>query len=381
MNAAVHDCAVKQTPLHALHQELGAKETLFAGYRMPLSYPGGAAQEHRHTRAAAGLFDVSHMGQARILVETDTLEKIAAPFTGDVDRLAPGALLYTLLPNEQGGLHDDVVIARLPGEEPGFHITVNAGGKEANLAHLAAALEGAASLRIEEDKALLALQGPAAAGVVERLFACSLSAMGFMSCGCFTWRGVSCLLSRCGYTGEDGFEISLPTPHADEFARALLACEEVAAVGLAARDSLRLEAGLCLYGQDIDAATTPAEAGLGFCVSKHRRERADFPGSAVILEQLRAGPPRRLMALLPQGKALLRPGAELENASGDNIGAVTSGAFGVSYGAPIALGYVAAAHANKDEEIFTRLRGRRIPVRVSRPPFIPHRYYRGKDTT
>ena len=372
----------RRTPLHALHRELGARETVFGGYLMPLSYPGGALQEHRHTRTRAGLFDISHMGQARIAAAPDALERIAAPFTGDADRLPAGAMLYTLMTNEQGGIRDDVIIARLPGEagEAHFHITVNAGGKAANLAHLASALEGAARLRVEEDKALLALQGPEAAQVVERLLQRSLADIAFMRCVSLPWRGAECLVARCGYTGEDGFEISLPAERAEEFARAALACEEVAAAGLGARDSLRLEAGLCLHGQDIDAATTPVEAGLGMFVSRRRRERRDFPGSDVILRQLRDGAPRRLVGLLPQDRALLRPHAELLDGQGAVVGAVTSGGFGVTLGAPIALGHVAPGFERRDGEVFARLRGRQIAVRVTRPPFVPHNYHRGKET-
>ena len=373
MNA---DAAAKRTPLYALHEELGAKTTVFGGYLMPLAYPGGALREHRHSREFAGLFDISHMGQACISAVASDLERIAMPFTGDVDRLAPGAMLYSLMTNEQGGIHDDVIIARLPQGDGRFHITVNAGGKTENLARLTAALEGAAQLLPQDDKALLALQGPAAARVLERLLERPLAALRFMQCAEIPWGGADCLVARCGYTGEDGFEISLPASRAEDFARAALACEEVAAIGLGARDSLRLEAALCLYGQDIDATTTPVEAGLGMFISKRRRQRQDFPGSEVILRQLRDGASRHLTALLPQGKALLRPHAQLLDARGDVIGAVTSGGFGASLGAPIALGYVAHGFEKPDGEIFANLRGREITVRTTRPPFMPHNYHR-----
>ena len=366
----------KRTPLYGLHRELGAKETVFGGYLMPLAYPGGALQEHRHTRAHAGLFDISHMGQARISAAPDALERVAAPFTGDVDVLPAGDMLYTLMTNRQGGIRDDVIIARLP-EEGAFHITVNAGGKAENLAYLAESLQGAAQLHIQHDKALLALQGPKAAQAAEALLGPSLAGLGFMQCAVLDWRGATCLVARCGYTGEDGFEISLPAERAEEFARAALACPEVAPAGLGARDSLRLEAGLCLYGQDINAETTPVEAGLGMFVSKRRRQRRDFPGSDIILAQLSEGAPRRLVGLLPEGKALLRPGAQLHGGGGP-VGAVTSGGFGASLGAPVALGHVARGFDKPGSEVHAEVRGRQVAARVARLPFVPHNYHRGR---
>lgn len=367
----------KHTPLYSLHRELGAKETVFGGYLMPLSYPGGALQEHRHTRAHAGLFDISHMGQANITVASGNLEKVAAPFTGDVASLPPGEMIYTLMTNEQGGIHDDVILARLRQEDtevPCFHITFNAGGKAANLACLATALNDVAKLRAEEDKALLALQGPEAAKVLERLLDCSLNHLHFMQCCFVSWHEAVCLVARCGYTGEDGFEISIPASHAVDFARAALACGEVEAVGLAARDSLRLEAGLCLYGQDIDACTTPIEAGLARFVSKRRREQNDFPGSMIVLQQLQNTPPRHLVGLMPQDKALLRPQSELLDDNGQIIGEVTSGGFGASFGGPIALGYVSHGFESPRRKVFAKLRGREITVQITDLPFVPHNY-------
>ena len=369
----------KQTPLYNLHQELGAKETVFGGYLMPLSYPNGSLQEHRHTRAQAGLFDISHMGQARIHIAPDAFEKVAAPFTGDIDALAPGEMVYSLMTNEEGGIHDDVIVARLPegdGGGDGFHITVNAGGKEANLAYLADALKSAGTLQKQDDKALLALQGPRAVHVMESELGCSLADLFFMQCRWLAWNGITCLVARCGYTGEDGFEISIPAAHAEAFARALLAHESVEAIGLGARDSLRLEAGLSLYGQDITATTTPIEAGLAFFVSKRRRERRDFPGSDIIIEQLKTHPHRHLVGLLPQDKALLRPHSELLDKDGATIGEVTSGSFGASFGGAIAMGYVAHGFEASGSEVFAKVRSREITARITRLPFVKHNYYR-----
>ena len=369
----------KKTPLYNLHHELGAKETVFGGYLMPLSYPNGSLQEHRHTRIHAGLFDISHMGQARIRVTPDAFEKAAAPFTGDIDTLAPGEMVYSLMTNDAGGIHDDVIVARMPeggSEGDGFHITVNAGGKETNLPYLAGALKSAGALKEQDDKALLALQGPDAARVMERELKCSLADLFFMQCRWVTWNDVTCLVARCGYTGEDGFEISIPASHAEAFARALLSHEAVAPIGLGARDSLRLEAGLSLYGQDITATTTPIEAGLAFFVSKRRRERKDFPGGDAIVEQLKTQPSRHLVGLLPQDKALLRPHAELLDKNGATIGEVTSGGFGASFGGAIALGYVAHGFETPESEVFARIRSREITARVTRLPFVKHNYYR-----
>ena len=373
----------KQTPLYDLHREIGAKETIFGGYLMPLSYPSGSLQEHRHTRAHAGLFDISHMGQAHIHAEPDAFEKIAAPFTGDIDRLAPGEMVYSLMTNDDGGIHDDVIVARLPeGEDgegndgDGFHITVNAGGKDANLTYLADALKSVGALQEQRDKALLALQGPDAVRVLESELGCSLADLFFMQCRWLVWNGVTCLVARCGYTGEDGFEISIPAIHAESFARALLSHKEVEAIGLGARDSLRLEAGLCLYGQDITSATTPIEAGLSFFVSKQRRERKDFPGSDTIIKQLETHPNRHLVGLLPQGKALLRPHTELLDKDGVVLGEVTSGGFGTSLGRAIALGYVAHGFEAPESEVFAEIRSREVAAHVTRLPFVKHNYYR-----
>ena len=371
--------APKQTPLYSLHKEFGAKETVFGGYLMPLSYPNGSLQEHRHTRTHAGLFDISHMGQARIRVTPDAFEKVAAPFTGDIDTLAPGEMVYSLMTNGDGGIHDDVIIARLPegdSEGDGFHITVNAGGKEINLAYLTDTLKSAGALQQQDDKALLALQGPDAVRVMESELGCSLADLFFMQCRWLTWNDIPCLVARCGYTGEDGFEISIPASHAEAFARALLAHEAVAPIGLGARDSLRLEAGLSLYGQDITSTTTPIEAGLAFFVSKRRRERKDFPGSDAIINQLNTHPDRHLVGLLPQDKALLRPHAELLDKSGRAIGEVTSGGFGASLGGAIALGYVAHGFEAPGSEVFAKVRSREIMARVTRLPFVKHNYYR-----
>ncbi len=370
---------LKQTPLHSLHVALGARMVPFAGYDMPVHYPAGILKEHLHTRAAAGLFDVSHMGQGWL---TGAGEGAAAALErlvpGDLQALAPGQMRYTLLLNRQGGVLDDLMVAR-PLAEDGrdrLFLVVNAACKDADFAHIAAQLAGRATVERAPDRALLALQGPLAAAVIGR-FDTALSALTFMTARPATLLGAECWISRSGYTGEDGFEISVPGDRADDVTRALLAEPEVAPIGLGARDSLRLEAGLCLYGHDIDTATTPVEAALAWTIAKRRRAEGGFPGAEIILRQLAEGAPRRRVGLAPEGRAPAREGAAITDAEGRTIGAVTSGGFGPTVGGPVAMGYVALAHAEPGSPVRLVVRGKPLPAKVARLPFVPPRYHRG----
>jgi aminomethyltransferase len=343
----------------------------FAGYAMPLCYPSGILAEHRHTRAAAGLFDVSHMGQLR-LAGADPAAALEALVAGDIRGLAPLRLRYTLLLDEQGGILDDLVATR---RGDGLHLVVNAARQDADLADLQARLDPKAAVERLDDRALLALQGPAAAAVLSRL-APGIARLPFMTAAAATIAGSACLVTRSGYTGEDGFEISLPAAGAEALARRLLAEPEVAPIGLGARDSLRLEAGLCLWGRDIDATTTPVEAELGWTIGKRRRREGGFPGAAIILRQLAEGPARRRVGIRPDGPAPARDGAPIVDAVGREIGRVTSGGFGPSVGGPIAMGYVESAQAGPGTALALVVRGAARPARVAALPFVPHRYYR-----
>ncbi len=363
--------ALARTPLHDLHLELGARMVPFAGYEMPVQYPSGILAEHRHCRAHAALFDVSHMGQLRIRGQ-DAAAAFEHLVPGDILGLAPGRSRYTLFTSPSGGILDDLIVGR---EQEGLFVVVNAARKQDDLAHMRECL--AATVQVEPlfERALLALQGPQAAAVLTRL-APEVDALRFMQSGWFELEGVSCRVSRSGYTGEDGFEISVAAEHAVALARRLLAFEEVAPAGLGARDSLRLEAGLCLYGHDIDTGTTPVEAGLAWTISRRRREEGGFPGADVILAQLRDGPPRRLVGLRPEGRVPVREGAEIRDPSGSAVGRVTSGGFGPTVGAPIAMGYVSRAYSEPGCRLETLVRGRAVPLVVARLPFVPHRYRR-----
>ncbi|MCX7631446.1 MAG: glycine cleavage system aminomethyltransferase GcvT [Geminicoccaceae bacterium] len=359
-----------RTPLFELHRELGAKLVPFAGYEMPLQYPDGILAEHRWCREHAALFDVSHMGQVAIRGEgaASALERLVP---GDIVALAEGRARYTLLTDENGGILDDLIVSNA-GDH--LFLVVNAACKHDDLAHLRVGLEPACRVEPLEDRALLALQGPEAERALARL-APGCTGLRFMQTATMSVGGLACRVSRLGYTGEDGFEISVPADHAAKLARTLLAAPEVRPAGLGARDSLRLEAGLCLYGHDIDRTTTPVEAGLAWTIGKRRREQGGFPGAARILRELREGAPRRLVGLRPEGRAPAREGAEIL-VDGTVVGRVTSGGFGPSVGGPIAMGYVAAAHAVPDTRVAVRIRGRDEPARTVSLPFVPHRYVR-----
>lgn len=358
------------TPLDALHRELGARMVPFAGYAMPVQYPAGVLAEHRHTRAAAGLFDVSHMGQV-ILRGGAPATALEALVPGELQGLAAGRIRYTMFTSPAGGILDDLMVANA-----GDHLVlvVNAGCKAADIAHLRAGL-GDHRVEALPQRALLALQGPRAAAVLARL-APAAAAMAFMSWCRLDLAGIACWVSRSGYTGEDGFEISLPADQAEALARRLLADPEVKPIGLGARDTLRLEAGLCLYGSDIDGTTTPVEAGLAWTIGKRRRAAGGFPGAAVILGQLANGPPRLRVGLLPDDRAPARAHTVITLPDGRPVGAVTSGGFGPTIDGPLAMGYVEAACAASGTRLMLVVRDQPRPARVVELPFVPHRYHK-----
>jgi aminomethyltransferase len=348
----------------------------FAGYSMPVQYPAGIIAEHTQCRTQAALFDVSHMGQGSLhgIAAAHVLERLAP---GDIAGLKPGRQRYSLLLNEAGGIVDDFMVASLAPDH--LFLVVNASRKDEDFRHIAVALAGEdradVTLERHEDRALLALQGPEAAAALGRL-APEAATMAFMQVTKLTIAGVEALVSRSGYTGEDGFEISVPADAAIGFARALLALPEVKPAGLGARDSLRLEAGLCLYGQDIDEITTPVEAGLTWTIAKRRRIAWDFPGAVAIRDQLDIGPPRRRVGLRLAGRAPARAGAEIVAGDGTLAGMVTSGGFAPTLGAPIAMGYVRRDLADDGTELFLRVRSQLLPATVAPTPFVPHRYIR-----
>jgi aminomethyltransferase len=344
----------------------------FAGYEMPVQYPSGILNEHLHTRSKAGLFDVSHMGQLR-LAGADPGKALEALVPGDLLTLASLRMRYTLLLNEQGGVLDDLMATRL-GDE--LFLVVNAARKEADLTHLRTRLGRSTTVDLLEDRALLALQGPAAATVLSG-FCDGIALLGFMTAMETTLAGCKCLVTRSGYTGEDGFEISLPAAGAAGIAEMLLARPEVRPIGLGARDSLRLEAGLCLHGHDIDETTTPIEAALAWTIGNRRRAEGGFPGAAVVLRQLAEGAVRSRVGIRPDGRAPAREDTPVVNTAGEKIGRVTSGGFGPSVGAPIAMGYVDRRHAAAGTPLSLLVRGTARPARIVRLPFVPHRYYRG----
>jgi len=363
---------LKRIPLHALQRELGAKMVAFAGYEMPVQYPTGILAEHLHTRSQAGLFDVSHMGQIR-LAGAGAIGALERLVPSDLRALPPMRMRYTLLLTAAGGILDDLIVTRLAG---GLILVVNAARKGADLAHLQEHLSGEATVEPLADRALLALQGPGAAAVLSRCVQ-GINRLGFMTAAEVTIAGQPCVIARSGYTGEDGFEISLPASAAEALARRLLAQPEVAPIGLGARDSLRLEAGLCLYGHDIDESTTPVEADLAWTIGKRRRVEGGFPGAATVLSQLAEGAPRKRVGIRPEGRAPAREGAEVVDAAGNAIGRVTSGGFGPSIDGPVAMGYVDRPHDAESTPLQLLVRGVPRPARVVRLPFVPTRYYRG----
>jgi aminomethyltransferase len=366
------------TPLHALHVARGARMVPFAGYEMPLQYEGIIA-EHLHTRAAAGLFDISHMGQVFLAgPDHDTTARALERLVGaDLVELAPGRQRYTQLLDAEGGIIDDLMVTRSadPEEDGVLMLVVNASRKAVDCAHLEAALAGNVKLLRAEHRALIALQGPNAAAVLSR-HAPDAAAMAFMSARSMRFDGIECHVSRSGYTGEDGYEISVNAIRIRAVVERLLSHPEVKLIGLGARDSLRLEAGLCLYGHDIDASTSPVEAALAWSIGKRRRQEGGFPGASRILDELRGGAARLRVGLEMDGRIPAREGAEIR-AEGAAIGKVTSGGFGPSVGKPIAMGYVEKRFAAPGTAVLVTVRGRELPARIMSMPFVPHRYHRG----
>jgi aminomethyltransferase len=367
-----------QTPLQALHLELGARMVPFAGYSMPVQYPTGLMTEHLHTRAAAGLFDVSHMGQLR-LVGTDAAAALETLMPVNVVDLPVGKQRYGLLLNEAGGILDDLMFVNR-GED--LFIIVNGACKHDDLAHIRATIGQLCHVGEQFDRALLALQGPQAVTALQRLLP-GVEKLVFMTGAAFDWAGADLYITRSGYTGEDGFEISLPADHADAFARALLAQPEVKPVGLGARNSLRLEAGLCLYGQDMDTTTTPVEASLNWAIQKVRRSggarSGGFPGAERVLAQIDGTEPlaRQRVGLVSLERIPVREHCEIQSLNGSTIGEITSGLLGPSTNQPVAMGYVSAEQSAVGTRVQAIVRGKAVPMEIVTMPFVPNRYFRG----
>ena len=395
MSAA--DAELLKTPLHDLHVELGARMVPFAGYSMPVQYPAGLMAEHKHTREAAGLFDVSHMGQLK-LVGADAAAAFESLMPVDVIGLGVDKQRYGLLLTDEGTIIDDLMFVnwgdpadttgesrpRASGEREGPQLfaIVNGACKAGDIAHLQAKIGDRCQVLPMPERALLALQGPKAVDALQRMVP-GVEKLVFMTGGAFAWNGTDLYITRSGYTGEDGFEISIHGSQAEAFARALLAEPEVAPIGLGARNSLRLEAGLCLYGNDIDTTTTPVEAALNWAIQKVRRtggERAGgFPGADKVLAQLDGSQPpkRKRVALIAKERVPVREPAPLENMDGQTIGQVTSGLISPTLNQPIAMGYVQPDYATVGSELFAMVRGKPVPMVVSSTPFVRTRYHRG----
>ncbi len=374
--------SLKRTPLHGLHLALGGKMVPFAGYEMPVQYAPGVLKEHLHTRSKAGLFDVSHMGQLRLLPKSGKVEDAAKALERlvpqDITALPPGRQRYAQFTNASGGILDDLMVANF-GDH--LFLVVNAACKAEDEAHLRAHLSDDCIIESLTDRALIALQGPAAEAALAK-FCAEAPSLRFMDAGPQRINGLDCFVSRSGYTGEDGFEISVPAESAEQLAKALLANSDVQPIGLGARDSLRLEAGLCLHGHDIDTTTTPVEAALDWSVQKSRRtsgaRAGGFPGAEKILPQFEKGAGRRRVGLKAEGRAPVREGAGLfaDETSVGPLGTVTSGGFGPSLNAPVAMGYVPTAFSAVGTRIFAEVRGQRLAVQVAAMPFVTNTYKR-----
>ncbi|MGJ5620380.1 glycine cleavage system aminomethyltransferase GcvT [Sulfitobacter sp. MF3-043] len=371
---------MKRTPLYDLHVELGAKMVPFAGYDMPVQYPMGVMKEHQQTREAAGLFDVSHMGQ--VILSGESWEHVARSFESlvpmDVLGLEDGRQRYGLFTNDAGGIEDDLMFARR-GDD--LFVVVNAACKDVDIARMKAALEPEILVTPLTDRALIAVQGPGAEVAVASMDAAAAD-MTFMDVRNLSLNGSDVWASRSGYTGEDGYEISVPADEAVALTRALLALDGVEAIGLGARDSLRLEAGLCLYGHDIDAGTNPVEAGLNWAIQKVRRAGGDraggFPGADAVLAAFENGVSRKRVGLQPEGRAPMREGVEIFDAAegGQAVGTVTSGGFGPTTGGPIAMGYVATEQSKIGTALWGEVRGKRMPLTVAKLPFVAANFKR-----
>ena len=382
------DAAVlHRTPLHDLHLRLGARMVPFAGYQMPVQYPAGLIAEHRHCRMAAALFDVSHMGQLR-LVGDDAAAALETLVPVDMVGLAAGRQRYALFTNASGGILDDLMVARPdPAQAEDatatfgtLFLVVNAGNKDADTQHLRTHIGHRCSVVPMPERALLALQGPAAVTALSRLNP-GVASLVFMGGGVFTLAGARCFVTRSGYTGEDGFEISVPADAAIALAEALLGQPEVQPAGLGARDTLRLEAGLCLHGNDIDPTTSPIEAGLAWAIQKVRRpggaRAGGYPGADVIEGQLARGAPSLRVGLVGLERVPVRAGTTIVDAQGRKLGSVTSGTLAPTVDAAVAMAYLPADHALPRHKVYAEVRGKRLPMRVTQMPFTPHRYFRG----
>ena len=371
--------SLRHTPLHALHLRLGARMAAFAGYDMPIQYASGIVAEHLHTRAKAGLFDVSHMGQA-ILDGPDAAVGFERLVPADIEGLAPGHIRYTQLLDADGNILDDLMVTRWPDADDGtqrLFLVVNAARKDHDFALIAQALPQC-RLHVLADRALLALQGPGAVAVLGRRWP-SVASIPFMALAVIhdsNGSGDPIYVSRSGYTGEDGFEISIPSAQALSIADDLLADGDVMPIGLGARDSLRLEAGLCLYGHDIDTTTDPVAAGLAWSIGKRRRETGGFPGADRVRLVLAHGPDRRRVGLLLEGRAVAREGADIQSPEGSPVGQVTSGGHSPSLNRPVAMGYVHPGHAKPGTPLHVLVRGKPVPAHVTRLPFVAHRYFK-----
>ena len=370
---------LKQTPLHSLHVTRGARMVPFAGYDMPVQYADGIIAEHNHVRSAAGLFDVSHMGQAFLVgADHETVARALETLVpGDIAGLAPGRQRYTQLTGDDGGILDDLMVTRsAEAEEDGvLMLVVNAATKEADYAHLAARLPAGVRLLRADHRALIAVQGPSAVLAVGRHCPDAVG-LRFMSAITTRFDGIDCHISRSGYTGEDGYEISCKATRVRAIAERLLSEPTVRLIGLGARDSLRLEAGLCLYGHDIDTTTSPVEAGLTWSIGKQRRGQGGFPGAERIQRELRDGAARLRVGIKPDGRAPAREGTEIRSAEGAPIGTITSGGFGPSVNGPISMGYVGKEFAAPGTKVQLIVRDKPMPGEVVALPFVPHRYVR-----
>ncbi len=372
----------RATPLHALHARLGAKIVDFAGWRLPVTYPAGVVAEHRHCRSAAALFDVSHMGQLRI-DGADAAAALESLVPADVVGLEPGQQRYTFFTDVNGGIVDDLMLLRPDSDDRAtfgeLFAVVNASRKDVDVEHVVTHAGHRCRVTELDDRALLALQGPQAAVALHRLNAAATS-LRFMRGGVFDLLGVPCGVTRSGYTGEDGFEISVPAEQATALAEALLAQPEVRPAGLAARDTLRLEAGLCLYGQDIDTTTSPVEAALAWAIAKVRRAGGEreggYPGADVVERQLAGAAPSKRVGLVGLERVPVRAGATLVDAHGHKLGRVTSGTITPTVDQPVAMGYLPLDHALAQHEVYAEVRSARWPMRVAALPFVPHRYLR-----
>ena len=363
---------LKKTPLASIHEKLGGKMVPFAGYEMPVQYPAGIMAEHNHTRTSASLFDVSHMGQA-ILRGDNVAADMETLVPADIQALPLGKTGYTMLTNEEGGIIDDLMITN-HGDH--LHLVVNASRKDVDFEHISMNLNDRAELQIREDRALIALQGPKAAEVLSR-YVSTCKELKFLFSVEAVIDGATCLVSRLGYTGEDGYELSVPTRDVTRIATLLLGETEVEAAGLGARDSLRLEAGLALYGNDIDTMTTPIEANLAWTIGKRRRDEGGFIGADVVLKQLADGADRLKVGIKPDGRAPARAHTEIQDMAGNVIGEITSGGFGPTVSGPVAMGYVKSDFAEVGTRINLIVRGKVLSAKVAALPFAPHRYFRG----